>query len=725
MVTRFYFPPTRTTPVSPAFDSLWSTTTNVGRGRTYLNASRSAADAQIYSQSETSTTANLDLLCRQYVSDPLEGAQSITGTAKGQMRVRELLAAADAHIQISIRVVSYNGTSVRGTLYAGDTRTGLVNELTTTVRNQQVPSAGAGSSGVVTLSQVDALDGDRIVIEVGGRVANVTNASQSVAYTMFDGAASDLTAAGTETTALNGWVELSQSLTFQAVALAETLTDEFTTLSTATWAVAGGAVASSGVLVLDNTGGTGSVTSLDLFDLGSSYAVINLSEVPATGGAGTTNFSFGLSKALTSDSIAWEITGASGTWTMIANFYVNAIPSNTSQTFTLASYPWLRLRTDGSNAYWDYGTDGTNWTNFRTVTLAAMDAPDEQFYRLYADQTGCTGNWKVTGVNPSASTDATVTPAVVAVTTTVPSPALSTGATVAPSVVAIAVTVPAASPAINATVTPTTIAVVSTVPVPDLSTSSTVTPSTVPVGVAVHVPTLALAASITPSTVDVVAVVPSVVPSVATVITPVSVACTVAVDAPSVQVTSDATVTPDTVSAVVTVPAPSFVPTTTISPAVVTVVAVVEAPDVSTGSTITPASVAVGVAIPAAGPSVGATVAPATVMVTVDVPVVDVTIGATVTPAVVAVLASVGMPVVSTSSTITPDHVAVLASVPVPSLAVGGASIYPEAILAVLYVGVPVIAGAPAPPLLDATITVDRLTATISTTGHNATLTRA
>jgi hypothetical protein len=112
-------------------------------------------------------------------------------------------------------------------------------------------------------------------------------------------------------------------------------------------------------------------------------------------------------------------------------------------------------------------------------------------------------------------------------------------------------------------------------------------------------------------------------------------------------------------------------------------------------------------------------------MVTVDVPVVDVTIGATVTPAVVAVLASVGMPVVSTSSTITPDHVAVLASVPVPSLAVGGASIYPEAILAVLYVGVPVIAGAPAPPLLDATITVDRLTATISTTGHNATLTRA
>lgn len=159
----------------------------------------------------TSNVNNRDVLIRQYVSAPLT-AQTITGTLKGQVQISESNASANMLPQIVVNVVSKDGTTVRGTLYGGDTRTTNVDELTTALRNQRIPATGVSP---VTLTSVTAQDGDRIVVEIGVRAQNTSNTNYTATANFGDSGASDLTEGGAETTNLNPWVELSANLTFQ------------------------------------------------------------------------------------------------------------------------------------------------------------------------------------------------------------------------------------------------------------------------------------------------------------------------------------------------------------------------------------------------------------------------------------------------------------------------------------------------------------------------------
>lgn len=162
-----------------------------------------------------------DLLARQYVSDPIVGAQTISGTLKGQISMAEDSNSANLLPQMVVRVVSNDGSSVRGTLHAGDTRTAIVDELVfQTASNTKNPAAGISP---VTLSSVAAQDGDRIVVEIGARVNNTSVTNYAVIARFGDNAGSDLTEGGVETTALNPWVEFSADINFTATPV-QTLT---------------------------------------------------------------------------------------------------------------------------------------------------------------------------------------------------------------------------------------------------------------------------------------------------------------------------------------------------------------------------------------------------------------------------------------------------------------------------------------------------------------------
>jgi hypothetical protein len=91
-----------------------------------------------------------------------------------------------------------------------------VDELTTVGRNQMFPAPGVNPA---TLSSVSALDGDRILLDLGHRADATTNNNVSiVGGTLASfGGANDLTAGGIETTQLNPWVEFSQTLNFTAI----------------------------------------------------------------------------------------------------------------------------------------------------------------------------------------------------------------------------------------------------------------------------------------------------------------------------------------------------------------------------------------------------------------------------------------------------------------------------------------------------------------------------
>jgi len=213
MATRFYYSSTGVAAVSPDFAAEWDDTTifdPIGNAlrRELTNPRGASSFATITVAEDAGQTANeLDHLFVQFVSAPL-AAQTIAGTAKGRIRASESGAAANARSQCVIRVVSNDGTTVRGTLYAGDTAA-LASEWATSLTNRQMPR---GTS--VNLSSVDAQLGDRIVVEIGGRMHNTVTNQFGTTLRIGEAGAGDLPEDETDTNDLNPWIEFSQTLRF-------------------------------------------------------------------------------------------------------------------------------------------------------------------------------------------------------------------------------------------------------------------------------------------------------------------------------------------------------------------------------------------------------------------------------------------------------------------------------------------------------------------------------
>lgn len=172
-------------------------------------------------------TFQWDYLLNQAVSPPLEGAQTIGGaswTVTGRIRGKESDAAADHRVQLTLRVVSRDGTTSRGTLYTGPNSGGSpgAEELDIVYENRQLPFDGPAA-----LSEVVCQDGDRIVAEVGIRSMNTVTTS----YTGFldigaDSSVSDLPEDETTTTQLAAWIKITgpNAITFETETL-EALVD--------------------------------------------------------------------------------------------------------------------------------------------------------------------------------------------------------------------------------------------------------------------------------------------------------------------------------------------------------------------------------------------------------------------------------------------------------------------------------------------------------------------
>jgi hypothetical protein len=219
VVTRFYLPSSGAAAVSPSPDAEWDATGSAD----YLQcvttpSSTSPAEKAV---AEAVTTNNYDVLLRSYVSEPLS-AQSISGTVKGQILCRESSSSANFRSQLVVKVVSNDGTTVRGTLLAADTGTTVSDEWNTgssTWENRKIPLGWSGSGA--SLSSVSAQDGDRLVFEIGYRAHNTSSSSFTGGIYCNDTAGdTDLSEGGSETdTAASpdyrSWIELSQTLTFQ------------------------------------------------------------------------------------------------------------------------------------------------------------------------------------------------------------------------------------------------------------------------------------------------------------------------------------------------------------------------------------------------------------------------------------------------------------------------------------------------------------------------------
>jgi len=199
--TRFYLPSSGAADVSPGFNAGWEETGDADR----LKMVTTKISSAMTNKSGTTLITAGDLLLRQYVSAALE-AQTITGDVKIYARASEALATVDAFSRILLKVVSNDGGTVRGTLLSfGDYSTGA--EWNTSLRNKSFADIDPPTS-------VTTLDGDRLVLEIGFAHAAVISSAQ---INFGDDSSTDLSEDETTTTADNPWLEIGQTLTFQAV----------------------------------------------------------------------------------------------------------------------------------------------------------------------------------------------------------------------------------------------------------------------------------------------------------------------------------------------------------------------------------------------------------------------------------------------------------------------------------------------------------------------------
>ena len=210
-VTRLYLPSDAlATPISPTPDTAWEESTGLTRTTT-PTTKRSSAMTDKSNQDDTTQT--VDWVFKQFVSDELTSGQTITGSQalKWQIRARENAAQANAFTSLGIRIIASDGTTVRKTVLAvtlDDT------ETVTILTNRQFTATSAATN-------YTTVAGDYLVIETGMRATFLADSTRTIVLRFGDAAASDLPEDDTDTTDLNPWVQLTDTLTFATAATSD------------------------------------------------------------------------------------------------------------------------------------------------------------------------------------------------------------------------------------------------------------------------------------------------------------------------------------------------------------------------------------------------------------------------------------------------------------------------------------------------------------------------
>lgn len=203
--TRFYLPAegSGVPNISPAFDSGWEQTGEATRLKLLYKPSLSVLSTLANTTNRTiPITTTQDVLCNQFVGDPMP-TQIINSDCKfsAVIRVAESVSTANANMRVVVRVVSQDGSIVRGTLFSTDGAT-------------EFPVPVSEATRIISQQSITALlvqPGDRIVVELGSHLAGPTT---SGTYYMRQGnsAATDFALTSGLTTDLNPWVEFSTDL---------------------------------------------------------------------------------------------------------------------------------------------------------------------------------------------------------------------------------------------------------------------------------------------------------------------------------------------------------------------------------------------------------------------------------------------------------------------------------------------------------------------------------
>lgn len=230
---RFYGMANQGSLVVPAIAADWGNTTTLAvlTGRT-----NTMKAAQLYNPNVPRSTtvsamaAGVNAIHWQFVSEPID-AITISGTIKGQLLAQQSLATTNACVQFRAYVISGDGVTVRGVLVGVD-NSALTSEFAVSAwTNRKIPRGWTGSGAA--MASVAAQRGDRLVFEIGCRVTPADNGNHVFAETLIgaptvpgaDLPEDEVTADDTTPQSFNPWIEISDDLTFIAMAGEELSTE--------------------------------------------------------------------------------------------------------------------------------------------------------------------------------------------------------------------------------------------------------------------------------------------------------------------------------------------------------------------------------------------------------------------------------------------------------------------------------------------------------------------
>lgn len=224
MATRLYLPPSGGTPgITPNPSTSWEFTTGFARVVPSLTKNNVAGATKAVA--DTTATTDRDGLAYQYVYPlPTGVVFATTDTFKGQVMWQETATTANLSAQMMVRVLASDGTTVRATLYAGDTQTGAANptnEFSTTLTNREIVNVAP----VACAANYTTVAGDYLVIEVGCRKRANASTTGNIRVSTAT-AETDLAAdSNTGTVAGASWFETSGSLSAPSTIVTATPTD--------------------------------------------------------------------------------------------------------------------------------------------------------------------------------------------------------------------------------------------------------------------------------------------------------------------------------------------------------------------------------------------------------------------------------------------------------------------------------------------------------------------
>jgi hypothetical protein len=212
VATKLYFEATTAAPITTGPHGAWETTAAMRRRK--LRVGQQAATEENVAFS-IGADANSNACAFQLISDPLEGAQTISGTYNLVTKGNEVAGTDNVNKRWrGLYVVSGDGATLRGTLDA----------LAATASTTELTSGGSGTgqSHAVNggLTSVNALDGDRIVVEIGYGVG--TSGTTPQADMIIGGSGTDHANANNDATGTVPWMEFSANLVFEVAAVART-----------------------------------------------------------------------------------------------------------------------------------------------------------------------------------------------------------------------------------------------------------------------------------------------------------------------------------------------------------------------------------------------------------------------------------------------------------------------------------------------------------------------